>query len=168
MKDEFKIEIVPNKSMTYMLPLLTERFNFDLENGLANSYLSFNDDDDEFCILYKWSSNPKFLKFEGKLMAHGLFVKHEDYNNYTIYRFKLTEEMSKGKKKFVKGLYKEFSDEHKNAIIENLTKKKAKNISRIKEILDPDGHLSSTSPDMIKETFSNNIRKLKVVSDDFS
>jgi hypothetical protein len=168
MKDEFKIEIVPNKSMTYMLPFLTEQFDFDLENGFLNSYLSFNDDDDEFCILYKWSSDPKFLKFEGKLMSHGLFVGHEDYNSYALYRFRLTDSMSKAKSDFVKGLYKQFSDEHKDAIIKNLVKKKVKNISRIREILDPDGQLSSDSPDMKKETFSNYIRKLKVVGDDFS
>ena len=61
MKDEFKINIVPNKSRTYMLPFLSSQFDFDLADGLLNTYLSFDKEDELFCLLYDWSSDSDCL-----------------------------------------------------------------------------------------------------------
>ena len=58
MKPIFKFDIVQNKSKTYMLPLLMKHVDIKFENFIENTYLSFQDGDDLFCILYKWSSVP--------------------------------------------------------------------------------------------------------------
>ena len=167
MRDEFKIKIIPNKSRTFMLPFLAEQFEVDLNDRLVNTYISFKEEDEEFCLLYDWSSEPSFLKFEGVLMSHGLFIRHEDFNGKTLYRFRLSRNMLDGRSKFIKGLYKEFSSDHKNAISSSLSKLKANNTSRIMEILSPDGLLSSTPPEMSKEVFSKNISKMKITPDNF-
>ena len=168
MKDEFKINIVPNKSRTYMLPFLSSQFNFDLADGLLNTYLSFDKEDELFCLLYDWSSDSEFLKFEGMLMKHVLFVTHEDYNGKTLYKFRLSRNMLEGRDKFIEGLYTDFSEEHKDSIVHYLCEIKAGNMLRIVEILNPDGALSSTPPDMNNEVFSNSISKMIITRDDFS
>ena len=68
MKTEYKINIISNKSRTYFLPIVDEQVNFKFEQNIVNTYLSFEEGDDIFCVMYKWSSDREFLKYEGEIM----------------------------------------------------------------------------------------------------
>ena len=48
MKNEVRISIVPNKSKTYLLPILDEQVEFKFKENLLNSYCSFKDNDELF------------------------------------------------------------------------------------------------------------------------
>ncbi len=168
MKTEFKIEILRNKSTTYMLPFIGEQVGFEMLNHLLNSYLSFEEDDDTFCVLYQWDASPEFRKYEGKLMANHLYVGHEDYGDKVLYKFRLSLNMKKGRDLFIAGKHSEFSDFHKECIIRHLEDDLcAPNTYRIKDILNPDDGLTSVPPDMKKETWSNHVRKIAFKIDDF-
>lgn len=167
-QQQYMINVMPNKSRTYMLPFLAAQFDFEFNQRLVNTYISFDDKQDEsFCLLYDWHAGPDFLKFEGLLMKHTLFLSHEDYDDKTLYRFRLSRHMSMGREKFVQGLYTEFSQDHKESIVKYLNDENATNKHRIIEILDPDGELSSTPPDMEKETFSNHVKEITITRDTF-
>lgn len=168
-QQDFMINVIPNKSRTYMLPYLTAQFDFDFNNRLLNTYLSFDgdEDDESFCLLYDWHAGADFIKFEGLLMKHVLFLYHKDYDGKTLYKFRLSRHMSIGREQFINGLYTEFSEDHKKSIEKYLNDQNASNKHRIMEILDPDGELSSTPPDMEKETFSNHIKEIKITRDTF-
>jgi len=167
MNQGYKITIVKNKSTTYLLPLIAKQIDFDDKYKLLNSYLSFEEGDDVFSVIYKWSSSPEYLKFEGKLMKNHLFIGHQDYGNHTVYKFRLSIAMKAGRDKFIKGNIKGFSDDHKEAVIEYLKKINAKNIERIKLMLTPGSQLYSTAPDMEKETLVNSVKEIKLESDTF-
>ena len=167
MKDEYNIKIVPNKSQTYMFPFIGEQVGFEFEYNLINTYLSFEDGDDTFCVMYKWSSDLDFLKFEGTLMNNHLFVGHEDYGDHTVYKFRLSRHMKIGREHFIKGNYHLFSLEHKASIMSNLLKMGATNLGRIQQILDEKGELTSSPPLMENETLSNHVKKINRVIETF-
>ena len=179
-----KIEIALNKSSTYFLSYVDLQVKFEFLNLIKNTYLTFNGQDDNFCVLYEWSSDPKFTKFESDLMEHTLFERHEDYGKYVLYEFRLTRNMQDARKLFVNGKYSMFSPEHKNSIVAFLKKRGYTNAERIKKILyrdedirnelddklkvkiDPNNELSSP-PNMNDEKFSNHIDIIKYKIDDF-
>jgi len=160
MKDEYDINITPNKSRTYMLPFVDEQIGFKFIHNMINTYLSFEDGDDIFCVMYKWTSDLKFLKFEGELMKNHLFLGHEDYADHTIYKFRLSRHMQIGKEHFIKGDYHLFSPDHKGAIMCNLREIGATNADRIGQILSEIELLTSPPPDMNNETLSNHVKKI--------
>ena len=98
MKPIFKFDIVANKSKTYMLPLLMKHVKIEFENHIQNTYLSFEGEDDIFCILYNWSSIESFLTYEGMLMDHPMYIGHVDYGDKVLYKFQLTHEIKKSRK----------------------------------------------------------------------
>ena len=123
MKDMYNLNLVKNKSLTYMLPLVDAEINFELDQFLLNCYVSFDEGDEIFCIMYKWSSNQEFLKYEGKLMKHPMYIGHADFGERVVYKFRLTHVMKKGRELFTEGKYKEFSDSHKKCILDYMTQK---------------------------------------------
>tara|TARA_R110002051_G_scaffold325298_1_gene426926 strand:+ start:1276 stop:1791 length:516 start_codon:yes stop_codon:yes gene_type:complete len=162
MKTQYRINIQKNKSRTYMLPMIDDVVKLDFYDLLLNTYLSFENGDEVFCILYQWDSNKLFTKYEGKLMSANLFVGHEDYGDKVLYKFKLSENMIIERELFVKGDYKNFSKHHKYLINEFFTKKiKAKNVKDINNIVDINSSLKSTPPLMDKEEFTNHLKKIE-------
>ena len=115
---DVKLDIKPNKSLTYMLPFLDSVLDFKFKELILNSYISFDDSDELFCILYDWKSDRDFLKFEGELMNHTLYCSHEDYNDKVLFKFRLPKNLALGRDLFLKGDYKSFSGPHKRAIID--------------------------------------------------
>lgn len=160
MKKEFKIDIKRNKSTTYMFPLVAAQVPFKYENFILNTYISFEDGDEIFCVLYQWSGDPDFLKYEGELMENHLYVGHCDYGNKVVYKFRLTLAVQRERRRFVTGQYKYFEESSKDLIFKYLSSKRAKNTVRIVEILSRDGKLTSDPPDMEKETLSNHVKEL--------
>jgi len=165
MKDTFKINLVKNKSLTYMLPLVDTEVKFEYAQFLLNCYVSFDDGDETFCVMYAWSSKPGFLKYEGKLMSHPMYLGHSDFGEKVVYKFKLTHVMKRGRELFAEGKYKDFSDSHKKAIEEYMKKMGYNNVSRIRKILDKQDSVKSDAPDMQLETVSRNINKLIIKTD---
>lgn len=167
MKDEFKIKVVKNKSTTYMLPFVNVHVDFQFKHQLVNTYLSFVEGDDLFCVMYDWIALPAFLKFERQMMEHHLYVGHEDYGSKTVYKFRLSGNMQEGKEKFIAGKYDEFSQNHKDSIMKHLVEIGATNVQRISDIMSTFAPLTSTPPDMKSEVFDNSIKKLKIIPRDF-
>jgi len=167
MKPIFKFDIRANKSKTYMLPLLMKHVKIDFLTHLQNTYLSFQDGDDLFCILYQWSSAHDFLAFEGELMEHPMYAGHADYGDKVIYKFNLTHDMKKARQLMIDGNLKGYSDEHKKVVADYVTKMRFKNADRIKDILDTSGNLTSAAPDMESETSSTQINKLILKPESF-
>ncbi len=165
MRKEYRLEIKPNKSVTYMYPFVNEQLG--LEFPIENTYISFSKDEPEFCILVDWSSDPNFIVQEERLFKHHLFLGHADLGGYTVYKIKMTQRMKEGLEMFKRGEYTLFTDKHKNSIIDFLTKVGATNIHRIKQILDPDGSLVSSPPDIEKETLWNHVKEINFKPDNF-
>lgn len=167
MLDKKVVNVKPNKSSTYILPFIDEQLNLKFNNLLLNSYISYGGEDEIFCILYNWKSDQEFLKFEGELMKHVLFLDHEDYGDKVLYKFKLPRNISIGRKKFLEGKHVDFSEDHKNSIERYLTKTKARNKTNIMEILDPNFSRVSSPVNMDSETFSKQVKTIKYKTEDF-
>ncbi|MBV1929361.1 MAG: hypothetical protein KUG81_07620 [Gammaproteobacteria bacterium] len=162
MKPEFKTNIVKNKSLTYLLPLIHAEVKFDFFQFLSNTYASFEEGDEEFCVMYKWSSSPAFLKYEGMLMKHPLYSGHSDFGETVVYKFKLTHSMKKARALFLEGKYDEFTHAHKDAIMAYLSERGFNNGSRIRKILTKKESLSSTPPELENEVVMNHIKELTI------
>ncbi len=162
MKTKYRIDIKKNKSRTYMLPMIDEVVELDFYELLLNTYLSFEDGDEVFCILYKWDSNKLFTKYEGRIMSANLFVGHEDYGDKVLYKFRLSKNMLVERELFINGDYKNFSKHHKYLINEFFTKKiKAGNAKAIKSVIDLSSQFKSTPPSMEMENFNNHLTKIE-------
>jgi hypothetical protein len=160
MKPRFKININKNKSLTYMLPLVNSKVNFDLFQFLENTYISFENGDELFCVMYKWSSNEQFLKYEGRLMQDPLYIGHADFGETVVYKFKLTLEMRKARALFVKGNYKGYTDQQKKEILEYVKLRGFTNGLRISNILDKSTDVFSPPPKLEDEVVQNHINTL--------
>jgi hypothetical protein len=160
MKNTYKINLVKNKSLTYMLPLIDSEIDLEFNQFLLNCYTSFGEADETFCIMYNWSSTPDFLKYEGKLMSHPMYIGHADFGNKVVYKFKLTHLMKRERDLFVQGRYKEFSNSHKEAILEYMKKMGYNNVTKIGKIISQQDSIKSDPPDMKLETVSVQVSKL--------
>jgi len=167
MKPIFKVDIKPNKSKTYMLPLLMKHVNIGFLNLMQNTYLSFQEGDDLFCVLYHWTSSHDFLKFEGELMEHPMYAGHADYGDRVLYKFNITHDMKKARQLMIDGNLKGYSDVQKQIIGDYVSERGFKNADRIKNILSSNGELTSAAPDMESETSSKQISKLIIKPDTF-
>lgn len=184
MIERTKIDIKLNKSSTYFLPYVDLQIKFQYLHLLRNSYLSFEEGDEVFCVLYQWDGKPDFTKYEGELMNHVLFLDHQDYGEFVLYKFKLTRNMEDARKLFVNGKYSLFIDEHKKSIETFLNKRGFTNVIRIKKILNRDGDFRkelddklgvtidsnnelSSPPDTHQETFLNHVDIIKHKIEDF-
>lgn len=167
-----RLEIIPTKSSTYFLPLVDNEVKFEYLSQLCNSYVANNEEENAFSVLYKWSGKPDFIDYEKRLMNHSLYLGHEDYDEYVLYKFKLTQNMKENLKLFINGKYSLYDNEDKNKIVNFIKKRGFNNFEKIKKILNRDNGLRlqmeidigssidinselSSSPDMEKEIFSN-------------
>lgn len=167
MMDEVRITILPNKSKTYLLPILNEQVQFQFASNILNTYSSFSEDDELFCVLYKWSSSPEFLKFEGMMMEHTLFQGHKDYGDKVLYKFRLPQNIEDTKIKLYAGRLKEFNPEHKKLIVSDLRSKGVSNLPKIIQILDGNSKVTSTPLIESKEIFINHRKIMSYKADDF-
>lgn len=167
MKDIYKFNLVKNKSLTYIMPLINEQINLEKDGFLVNSYISYKDNDDIFCLMYKWSSDPDFLKYEGKLMSNHLYVGHADFGEKVVYKFELTHTMKRCRDLFIEGKYKDFSDNHKKVILDYIKKKGYNNVTKITNILDKNNSIKSDPPNIDLETVNKQISKSIIKTEPF-
>lgn len=160
MKDRFKVKVVPNKSLTYMLPLVDSELNLDFRTHLLNSYVSFDKGDKVYSLLYKWSADKGYLKYEDRLLNHHMSRGHKDLGDMVIYKFKLTPEMELARELFLEGKVKDFSDSHKQQILDYLKKAGFNNGARIAKILDKDNSILSAPPLLETEVVMNSVEEI--------
>ncbi len=177
-----KVNVIPNKSSTYFLPILNMLVNFKFLHLLRNSYVVNNLEEGAFSVLYQWNGKPDFTKYEEELMNHTLFVGHEDYGDYVLYKFKLPENSKKLLRLFIDGKYSEYPDEIKVAIRDFIESRGFMNYDRIYKILNKDEETRkqmekqlgspiaptaelSSPPDMEAENFSNSLEYINIDND---
>tara|TARA_B100000768_G_C11219305_1_gene349735 strand:- start:103 stop:699 length:597 start_codon:yes stop_codon:yes gene_type:complete len=136
MKDRYVIDTEPVKSSTYMLPILDEQIDFEFLPLMVGSYIYNNRDDKEFSVLYKFKGSEKFTEFEKRMMDHVLFIGHEDYGEYVLYKFRLTAVMQKALDLLLDGKYSLLTLEQKNCIESMCKRRGFSNYRRIRMILD--------------------------------
>jgi hypothetical protein len=172
-----RLNIVPTKSSTYFLPILDSLINFKFIHLLQNSYVMNDEKEGCFSVLYKWNGKPEFTEWEKNLMENHLFVGHEDYDEYVLYKFKLPKNSQDILKLFVEGKYSKYPDHSKEAIKSFLEKRGFLNADKIFRIMNLDENLRlqmqrdsgsiiqkgqelSAPPDMNSENFLNSVKFL--------
>ncbi len=114
--------IEPNRSKTYLLPLLSEIVNFDMRfmKHLLNTYMYIGSGEYEncLCILHEFNfKDPEFTSYEHRLTKNELFVKCIDIDNKVLYIFRFPEIYIKEYNLFKEGKYSEFGNDVKELIL---------------------------------------------------
>ena len=176
-----KITVIPTKSSTYFLPVLDSLVDFKFLHLLRNSYVINNEEEKAFSVLYQWNGGIEFTSYEEELMNHTLFIGHEDYGQYVLYKFRLPENAAKILKLFIAGKYSDYPYEIKNLVRDFVKARGFSNYDRIFQILNredsirlqmekdlgitisPHAELSSP-PEMDTENFSNYVTQIDINS----
>jgi len=108
------------KSSTFILPMLGgERRLFFWDRLFMNAFVGLEDKKDCIVLLYKFSMDPLFLKFEKALQKFKSFSEKIDVDPYhVIFIFNIPKEHIKNYNKLKEGKYSELDDEYKFHILE--------------------------------------------------
>lgn len=142
----------PNKSKTYLLPLLSELvdFNFKFIKHITTTYIFDDNNEYENCIFLKHDfnfKNPEFTAYEHKLTNNEYFVDLVDIDDKVIYIFKFPEEYLEEYNNYINGKYSHFGADAKELILAFWTKAYENNpnaipfLIKVKQILFKDEKL---------------------------
>lgn len=108
------------KSSLFVLPMFGGTRNLFMWNQLfMNCFLEFKDNKYYIQLLYRFSGDPLFLKFEQALCKFKSFVKKEDpSDDYVLFTFSVPDRHSKNFEKFINGEYSKFSKLYKMTLLE--------------------------------------------------
>lgn len=179
-----KIEIIPNKSYTYFFPILNSIIKFKFLERMYNSYVINNEQEGSFCVLYKWSGKPEFVEWEKELMDNHLFVGHEDYDEFVLYKFKLPSNSKDVLILFCQGKYSSYPLQYKEIIRDFLYDRGFSNYDRVFKIMNLDENIRfqlekernieikkgselSDPPNMDNENFSKKVKFLSHKNKEF-
>lgn len=147
-EEKMNEKMTPNRSKTYLLPLLNEFIQLpqDLNHLFINTYVNDSQDEFENCLflLYHYDiKNPKFTKFEYELSKKEGFLTHIDLkDNQIIFIFKFPEEFIYEYNLFKNGKYSRFRHDCKALIINYWNSKLSQGaINRLKQIFDRSDNL---------------------------
>ena len=122
-----KINIVTNKSKLFFTPVFNTVVPIQYFSKLKNTYIWYDTFWDEcFCLLYEFDgrlrgnfkSRKGYPVYEDNILfSHDLFDGFEDYHQYVLYKFKLTDEMLEFRDKLIEGRYSKLPEEYKETII---------------------------------------------------
>jgi len=109
-----------NKSSTFILPMLGgERKLFFWNKLFMNAFVGIEDKKDCIVLLYKFSMDSLFLKFEKALQKFRSFSEKIDVDPYhVLFIFNVPKEHKKNYKKLKEGKYSELTDSYKFNILE--------------------------------------------------
>lgn len=111
-----------NSSSTFALPFLgVDRQWFMWDSLFINCFIGTNEDDTGrvIALLYRFSGDPQFLKFESALCAFRAFVKRYDPDPYHVmFVFNVPKSATKSYEHFINGRYSEIDDIWKLKILE--------------------------------------------------
>lgn len=177
--NKWKLDLTPTKSSTYILPIVDMQVKFKFLDRMIGSFLFNNHKELLFCVLYSYSGKEDFTDYEKILMEHTLYEGHEDYDGYSLYKFRLTEVMQKTVDMFVTGKYSWFPEEHKDAIENFIERRGFSNAKRVRKILDKDDEIRleleekfgskidkgaelSEAPNLDREIFSERVSEIEI------
>jgi hypothetical protein len=165
------------KSSTFLLPMLGGHRDLYFWNKLfLNCFIATEEDSDCIALLYRWSSDPLYVKFEKALSKFKAFKRRYDPTpNCVMFVFNVPKKYARNYKKFIKGQYSKFSQTYKFTILEFhekdlgdpvgqvlfRSKKRKKSLERkLGTILPDDSELLSII-DVEKETYNPEIYNFK-------
>lgn len=158
--DYKKIRITKTNSCSYFLPLLHRVIGFKYIPQIASSYIWDNEEDRHFCVLYEFSGKRPFLKYEGELMDHELYIGHEDHDKYTLYKFQIPQNLKWVLTMMMERKINMLDEESKTAII-NFNIERLANVEVIRDVLD--GRFPIMKTYMKDETFVNFVDESQIL-----
>ncbi len=108
------------KSSIFVLPMLSgDRHLFLYDSNLINAFINYSDMKDHIVLLYRWSVDPLFSKFDLALRKFPTFVKAFDADvEHTVYIFSIPEHHLLNFKYFKEGKYSKIDDDFKLKVLE--------------------------------------------------
>lgn len=124
MNTKTQIQIAPNKSKTYLLPLISEFVDLNPEfyGNIVNTYLFDESGEYENCIFVEMDFNfkiPEFTAFEHTLKESENFLKLYDISDEKVlYIFKFPEDYLNEYNAYKNGKYSEFGEDAQELIFD--------------------------------------------------
>ena len=159
------------------MPMLPGQKELYFWNSLfVNAFIKTPEDNDCIALLYRWSSDPKYLKFEKALSQFKNFRRRYDPSpNYVMFVFDIPKRHIRNYKKFIEGKYSRFSKAYKVDILEFhdadikdeigqilfLNSKRRKALEKRLGVYLPETSELLSIIDIEKETYSPEIYKFK-------
>jgi hypothetical protein len=108
------------KSSTFVMPMLSGTKDLYFWNRLfVNCFIATEEDKNCIALLYRWSSDPLFIKFEKALSKFSIFKrKYDPSPNYVMFIFDVPKKHLRNYKKFLKGQYSKFSTSYKGVLLD--------------------------------------------------
>tara|TARA_X000001382_G_scaffold36121_1_gene23738 strand:+ start:4300 stop:5037 length:738 start_codon:yes stop_codon:yes gene_type:complete len=108
----------PNKSNIFILPMLSgERNLYFYNTHLVNVFIGTVQQKGCIALLYRWSKDPLFLKFEAAVKQFRSYIDMEDHDEYVLYLFDVPSGQKQNYKKFINGKYSELSTKYKTQLL---------------------------------------------------
>jgi len=107
------------KSSTFIMPMLGgSRKLFFWKRLFLNCFIHTKEDTNCIALLYRWSPDPLFLKFEQAISQFRDFKKiYEPTDNTIMFVFNVPKDFQKDFKYFIKGKYSKLSSQYKIDIL---------------------------------------------------
>tara|TARA_R110000744_G_scaffold28831_1_gene69157 strand:- start:44 stop:802 length:759 start_codon:yes stop_codon:yes gene_type:complete len=108
------------KSSNFIMPMLSGTRELYFWNKLfVNAFIKTPEDDDCIALLYRWSSNPLYVKFEKALSQFKNFRRRYDPSpDYVMFVFDIPKRCIRNYNRFINGKYSKFSKEYKIDILD--------------------------------------------------
>lgn len=108
------------KSSTFLMPMIGgDRSLFFWNSLFVNCHLYKEDDKYYIALVYRFSSDPLFIKFEQAVKKFESFSKVLDPDpTYVVFILNIPVKQKRNFNKFMKGLYSQMSQRYKDQIIE--------------------------------------------------
>ena len=108
------------KSSIFVLPMLSGNRNLFLyDTHLVNAFIKHEDIEDHIILLYSWSPDPLFAKFDLALKKFPTFVKSYDPDpSHIVYIFSVPDKHIENFKLFKKGKYSKLDDNYKLKVLD--------------------------------------------------
>jgi len=117
----YKIYIAKRtKTSNFIMPMLSGNRELYFWNRLfVNAFIKTPEDDNCIALLYRWSSNPLYIKFEKALSKFKNFRRRYDPSpNYVMFVFDVPKRHIRNYKRFIEGKYSKFSKAYKLDVLE--------------------------------------------------
>tara|TARA_R110000765_G_C18841082_1_gene597971 strand:- start:162 stop:920 length:759 start_codon:yes stop_codon:yes gene_type:complete len=108
------------KSSTFIMPMLGGHRDLYFWNKLfINCFIETEEDKDCIALLYRWSSDLSYIKFEKALSKFKNFKRRYDPNpDYVMFVFNVPKKHIRNYKKFINGKYSKLTQDYKFEILE--------------------------------------------------
>jgi len=107
------------KSTLLLMPMLGGvKYLYFYDNDLINCFIGTKEDGEgTIGLLYRWSDNPLFIKFEEAVQQFSNFNRLIDFKDFIYFEFNIPKKHIKDYTKFINGKYSEFSAKYKDMVL---------------------------------------------------